>query len=193
FRARRDLWFVTLASLTILARAAAAPHSADRFVWTMRRRLALAATVLAIATASAVFRDGTSSHMEQIIPKRVPAAAAEAVERAGCAGPLYNSFDWGGYLIWRLPQLPVAIDGRTNLHGDERLQRSFDTWRGAKGWQDDPELCAAGVVIADASGPLASLLRLDPRFRVLHEDEVAIVFVRAANKDSARVCEGTRQ
>ncbi len=42
----------------------------------------------------------------------------------GFAGPVYNHLNWGGYLIWRWPHLPVAIDGRTNLHGEELLQRN---------------------------------------------------------------------
>jgi hypothetical protein len=121
----------------------------------------------------------TPERMEEAVAARFPARAAAAVEQAGCAGPLYNHFDWGGYLIWRLPQLPVSIDGRTNLHGDDRLQRAFDTWNGLRSWHDDPELSAAAMVIADSNCPLASLLRLDPRFRVFHEDDVGVVFVRA--------------
>ncbi len=29
--------------------------------------------------------------------------------------PLFNPCGWGGYLIWRLPNMPVSIDGRPNL------------------------------------------------------------------------------
>src|SRR5262249_9592586 len=145
------------------------------------RRLLLTATLVAVVLLAGLTRRLTPQHMEEVITARFPANAAATIERAGCAGPLYNCFDWGGYLIWRLPQLPVAIDGRTNLPGDERLQRSFDTWRGVKGWNQDPELTAARLVVADSPGPLASLLRLDPRFQIVHEDEVAVVFVRSSS------------
>jgi hypothetical protein len=181
FRARRDVWFLALASIIILGRYCDVTISTvDRFTWTPSRIALLAGIVFAFALTTGAVRHVTREHMAEVVAARFPAAAAEAIEKADCAGPLYNSFDWGGYLIWRLSQLPVAIDGRTNLHGDQRLQRSFDTWRGAKGWHEDPELSAAGVVIADSSGPLASLLRQDRRFRVLHEDELAIVFVRSS-------------
>jgi hypothetical protein len=192
FRARRDVWFLALASVVILGRyCAVAISTTDRFTWTSPRLALLIGVILAVAPLAGVVRRVTREHMEEVIAARFPATAAAAVERAGCSGPLYNSFDWGGYLIWRLPQLPVAIDGRTNLHGDERLQRSFDTWRGAKGWNDDPELSAAGVVIAETSGPLTSLLRRDHRFNVLHEDELAAVFVRrpdTPNSDEPPAC-----
>ena len=43
-----------------------------------------------------------------------PARAAAFDESRGYGGPLFNDFNWGGYLIWRLPGLPVSVDGRTN-------------------------------------------------------------------------------
>ena len=95
----------------------------------------------------------------------------------GCTGPLYNDFNWGGYLIWSLPGLPVSIDGRTNLHGDERIERFGRTWAGMPGWDKDPDLAKAGVVIAPADSALASLLRLDSRFEEVHSDDVARVFI----------------
>jgi hypothetical protein len=91
---------------------------------------------------------------------------------------LYNDFNWGGYLIWALPRLPVALDGRTNLHGDERIFRIERTWAGGKGWEDDPDLAAANVVVADTNAALTSLLRRDGRFEAVYEDAVAVVFVR---------------
>jgi hypothetical protein len=90
---------------------------------------------------------------------------------------LYNDFNWGGYLIWSLPHLPVAIDGRTNLHGDERMTRFGETWSGAPTWHEDPDLANAGVIVAEADAPLVSLLLLDSRFVLVHEDPVAKVFV----------------
>src|SRR5207244_11941675 len=105
-----------------------------------------------------------------------PARACEEVQRRGYRGPLYNSFDWGGYLIWRLPHLPVSIDGRTNLHGEERIQRSLGTWAGRKGWQDDPALARARVVLVEAAAPLASLLRRADRFQLVYADNHAALF-----------------
>jgi hypothetical protein len=55
--------------------------------------------------------------------------------------------------------------------------RFHDTWNGRPGWQDDPDLCASRTVVIQAWAPLGSLLRLDPRFDLVHEDPVALVFV----------------
>jgi hypothetical protein len=178
FGARRDLWFVTLAALAILTAPAGrtAPASGSSLpVW---GRAAVAAAVVAVAALTAGARGLSTGGLERTVTAAFPARAAAFVEERGCRGPVYNRLSWGGYLIWRVPGLPVAIDGRTNLHGDERLLRTERTWAGLAGWQDDPELNSANIVIAEAMTALTQLLRRDPRFEVAFEDDVSVVFLR---------------
>ncbi len=111
------------------------------------------------------------------VAKVFPVQAANVVEEKGYAGPLYNDFNWGGYLIWCLRRLPVAIDGRSNLHNAERITRFDRVWGGKHDWASSPELNAARVVIAEKDAPLTQLLRLDARFELVYEDEVAVVFI----------------
>ena len=80
-------------------------------------------------------------------------------------------------MIWRLHGLPVSIDGRADLHGPERIRRNVETISGLRGWGVDPDFQAANTVILNVKTALASLLRLDPRFELVHEDPVAAVFV----------------
>ena len=79
--------------------------------------------------------------------------------------------------MWRLPALPVSIDGRNQIHDMDRLKHYMDVWYGAPGWASDPELSSARVVIAERVLPLTELLRLDPRFVLVYEDQVAAVFI----------------
>ena len=74
--------------------------------------------------------------------------------------------------------MPVIIDGRLNLYGDERLQQSIKTWQGRPGWDSDPDLLNARLVISDKNYAFASLLRLHPSYKLAYEDNVAAVFVR---------------
>jgi hypothetical protein len=184
FRARRDLWFVVLADLTILA--SAGPRLADvSRVPLGRGQLATAGIALALlAGVCAHVHDLSPEGLDRRVAKVFPVEAARVVHERGYSGPLYNDFNWGGYLIWALPELPVSIDGRTNLHGDERIERFGQTWAGLKGWQGDPDLARAGVVLAPVNCALASLLIGDQRFQQVYEDDVACVFV--ARKRSAK-------
>jgi hypothetical protein len=179
FRSRRDLWFLVVASLVVLASAGRRPVPAGaRFRLTARRRLVLAALLVAVAALTGWVRDLREDRLQEAVAGVFPVEAAAVVAGRGLEGPLFNDFNWGGYLVWSLPHLPVALDGRTNLHGDERILRIGNTWAAGPGWQDDPDLAAAGVVVADVAAPLAGLLLQDERFALVHEDPVARVFVR---------------
>lgn len=81
-------------------------------------------------------------------------------------------------MLWRLPHLPVALDGRTNVHGEDRIARFSDVWKGKPGWDADPDLARANLVITPRDAAIASLLRFDPRFLVAYEDIQAVVFAR---------------
>jgi hypothetical protein len=189
FRAMRDVWLVVLAALAILAPYRKSPSlgPAKPFALTRWRALVVAGGVAVLLTFGAWSYDLSESHLQKQVAEHFPMQAAGVVEQHAWAGPLFNGYEWGGYLIWRLPDMPVSMDGRTSVHGDERLLRSWQTWNGLPGWDTDPELAAAGVVIADPQRPLTSLLRLDPRFTLVHEDDVAAVFVaKNANPVSCR-------
>jgi hypothetical protein len=177
FRARRDVWVIVIVAVALMTIRRPLAVIADRFTLTKRRELLVVGTVVAVMAVVGHIRGISENHLESAIAKNYPAAAAAVVEERGYTGPLYNHYNWGGYLIWRLPNLPVTIDGRTDVHGDEHIKRSLETWGGKNGWAQDPELVAARLVIVDVDAALASLLRLDLRFELVYEDKVAAVFI----------------
>jgi hypothetical protein len=179
FRARRDLWCVVLASLAVAVGRPRPEGPADEFPLTAPRLLAAAAGVTLLFAALAWKYPTDEASLQSYVAGSYPAAAAAVVEERNYPGPLYNSYAWGGYLIWRLPGLPVSIDGRANLHGDARMKRAFATYEARPGWDEDPDLRAARLVVLEREAPLASVLRLDrDNFTVAYEDEVSVVFVR---------------
>ena len=183
FRMRRDVWFLTLVALTILVTrprlsVTGEPHRQELpFRPTYRQALLLAAALLALiaATWQVHLHPGA---IETSLSEDYPVEAVRFVKTTGYRGPIYNTFDWGGYLIWNLRDLPVSLDGRTNLHGDARLAQAYVTWTGQSGWDRDPELLQAAIVIEDVSAPAAATIRADERFRVVYEDRRAIVLER---------------
>jgi hypothetical protein len=176
-RSKRDVPFLVIAAVAIIVRSSSEQARRDHFALTGIRALIVGGSV-AVVLLAVGFARGLSQHvLELAVSEKYPTEASAVVERERYKGPLYNDFNWGGYLIWRLPNLPVVMDGRTNLNGDKRMERSFATWSGKRDWASDPELVSARLVIADANGALASLMRLSPRYKLVHEDKVAVVFV----------------
>jgi hypothetical protein len=175
FRTGRDVWLLAISSALILANSMSAPDDSV----TRRRWIPwMTALPLSVAFGYVLLHSNmnTESALREASAARFPEKAATYIEAHALPNPLYNPLNWGGYLIWRLPGMPVSIDGRNNLHGDEHLARSVRTWLGKADWVDDPELKKARTILLDRDSPLASILRSDRRFRLVYQDEIASVF-----------------
>lgn len=177
FRSRRDLWVMAITAGAILA--AGLPVRAEKEdkekqpAWAIA--LAAAAAVAGFA-ASVLLLQMTNSRLQALLAEKMPVQAVNVVRDRHYTGPLFNTYDWGGFLIWNLRE-PVSMDGRAALYGDEAITRSRDTWAGGAKWASDPDLLSAGVVIAPDGAALTQLLRTDTHFELAYEDKVAAVFV----------------
>jgi hypothetical protein len=188
FRSRRDVWVMAIAASTILACGLRGDRK-NRF-----RLTASAAPFVTAATGLAVLLGFLALRVDNArlgaeLAGEMPVRAVEAVKEKGWSGPLYNDYNWGGYLIWAL-RMPVSIDGRAALHGDRLLNRSVATWNGEPDWAADADLQKAGLVIGPVNAPLTQLLRMDPRFELAYEDKVAAVFVARRSPPSAPAAVG---
>ena len=192
FRARRDAWVVVLAATVIISQYQKLMTSDDFFRLTKLRILGIAAAVTLAIYFIGQYRQISNPHLGSHVESHFPAAAVSFIIDHRYPGPLYNHFDWGGYLIWKLPGLPVSMDGRGNVHGDQRIERSLATWSGRAGWESDPELMNARLVVAEVWRPLTSLLRNDPCFRLVYEDSIAAVFI-ATGRPAGQSQAGARQ
>ncbi|HWB32401.1 MAG TPA: hypothetical protein VG714_04435 [Acidobacteriaceae bacterium] len=176
FRSQRDVWVVAVAAATVLA-VTIAPRPNLKIV-PMPRFSTMMAAVAATVLLFAGFR---VMHInEPALAKQVgetyPVKAVEAIQANHYPGPLYNDFNWGGYLIWS-QRMPVSIDGRAAFYGDKAIDRSVATWNGEPDWNTDSLLKQAGIVIGPPKAALTQLLRLDPKYKLVYEDKVATVFI----------------
>ncbi len=95
------------------------------------------------------------------------------------SGPMFNSYNWGGYLMYFLPDEPVFVDGRTDLYGDDFLTNVYVKAATASiGWQDILTQYGVRLAVIETDGSLARALRTEPGWQVAYEDEQAIVFTR---------------
>src|ERR1019366_4042926 len=118
--------------------------------------------------------------LDRVVSGMFPVNAVNFLRQNPPPGPLYNTFDWGGFLTWYMPQYPVSIDGRTDLYGDKMETVAFETESGDLSYKTDPVLNESVVVLLRNRDGLVSALDLDPRFRKIYQDAIATVFVRQA-------------
>lgn len=108
--------------------------------------------------------------------EKFPAAAVDFLKAQSVKGELYNSYGWGGYLIWRLYPMRVFIDGRADVYGDVFIEEFLRAYRTNGDWQSELARYNVGTVLIEPDAPLALQLAQDTTWRKVYEDKLAIVF-----------------
>ena len=108
-----------------------------------------------------------------------PKAAVDWIEKNQPKGNLFNSYGWGGYLIWRLyPQYPVYIDGRADVYGDKFIFTYLDVYRAQTEWEQVLDAQFVQLVLVESESGLASALRQSGDWVISYEDQISIIFER---------------
>lgn len=177
FRARRDVWFVTSVAVVLIPLLSKSATTVPRYVLSITQKIFISLSVILLLLLMLRTSHTTEPELQAQLTGTFPVKAVDFVEQQGYSGPLYNYYDWGGYLMWRFPEPIVSIDGRNQVHDMDRLRHYMGVWNGAPGWDSDHELASSQVVIAEKTLPLAQLLRMDSRFQLVYEDQISTVFI----------------
>ena len=150
-----------------------------------RRRTAVAAApskpavalVLGLALALGL---ATLRHpLRRVDDDVTPASALVAASRMGLSGPVFNSEQFGGYLIFR--GIPTFIDGRVEMYGERFLSRYLDAVGGG-----ETELAALlrqyaiTWTLLDPRSPALRTLDHLPGWRRVYADADAVIHARTA-------------
>jgi hypothetical protein len=177
FRARRDAWMIALVSLAIIGDTARSVLPNKVYDFSKGQLLVAALVSLTVLYSIGHNRGIYEKNLQSVVQEKFPVQAVNYIKNNRLPGPLFSHYDWGGFLLWSLPEIPVPLDGRTNLFGDRRIERSLAAWDGRAGWESEPDLLKARLVIAEKYRPLTTLLRSHAGFKVVYEDHNSVVFV----------------
>lgn len=184
--AARNIALFAVVAAPVLSRHAAAALRQLRFERARGRELspALSRTLnwilfslVFLAAALKAIRPLSNSFNEATLRSIVPVAAGEYILERRPAGPLFNSYNWGGYVVWGLyPHYLSFVDGRTDLFGDEILEQYLLAWRADPGWEDVFERWGIHLALIEVRAPLARALEAAGWESVYHDD-LAVVLV----------------
>ena len=76
----------------------------------------LNALLMAGVIAAIVHYLPSQEHLQESIARQFPVRAVEYLRQHPVPGPMFNTYGYGGYLIWALPEQKVFIDGRGDLY-----------------------------------------------------------------------------
>lgn len=116
----------------------------------------------------------------QVESENFPVAAVEFIKSQNIPQPIYNEYHWGGYLIWRLyPHYRVYIDGRADVYGDAIMEEFFTVHDGERSWRTPLDKYGIRSVLVEPNTAIATLLREDPAWQKVFEDQQAVIFIRS--------------
>ncbi len=108
-----------------------------------------------------------------------PKAAVDWIASKKPVGNMYNTYGWGGYLIWRLyPEYKVYIDGRADVYGDKFLYDFISIEHAESGWAGKLQEQQVNTVFIAPDSALAKVLLLSPGWKIAFQDGMSIIFIR---------------
>ena len=113
-----------------------------------------------------------------VFREQFPISGVEYIKREQPKGRMFNSYNFGGYLIWALPEYPVFIDGRADLYGDEIIFEWLSIARAEDGWQEALDEWEVGFVVVEPGMPLVEELTGED-WELIYSDEVAVIYQRS--------------
>jgi hypothetical protein len=174
--------FVLIAVPLVCRQCGEWPTSRPQRVYPPRasRSLLNGVIVLAMAVFAGVHVAQLIQRQPQAEMQRFPTRAVAFLKTHPPSGPIFNHYDWGGYLIWRLyPSTRVFIDGRADLYGQTMLDQFADTYQLKGAWQQTLHHWSIDTVLVPPDSALATGLRNSPGWTVSYEDSQAVVLTAA--------------
>jgi tetratricopeptide (TPR) repeat protein len=114
-----------------------------------------------------------------------PKAASEMINASGLPGNMFNHYNYGGYLIWKMPKYKVFIDGRLEMY-EGQAGKDYTTILQAKpGYKILLDKYHINFFIMRIADKIVENLVIDPDWKYAYHDQEYVVFV----KDSAENAE----
>ncbi|HEY6444550.1 MAG TPA: hypothetical protein VIY66_14535 [Candidatus Acidoferrales bacterium] len=137
----------------------------------------LNAALMAGAIAAMVFYFPSKTFLDKKVAKEFPVNAVEYLRQHPVAGPMFNDYGFGGYLLWSGRK--VFIDGRGDVY--ERggvLSDYLHITMLEPGALTVLRNYGIQSCLLDRNAPLATVLAALPDWQRVYADDTAVVFVR---------------
>jgi hypothetical protein len=141
--------------------------------------LLLGAAGLALALSHPAQR----SKQEAAVATYMPVGAADFLAANHVSGNMFNSYQYGGYLMFRLyPAQKVFIYGRTDIYQDGFVQIHDAIQQGRPNWKTLFDRYDIDYVVCESNAALRQLLLQEGRFRLVFDDGNHSVLLKNVDK-----------
>lgn len=116
---------------------------------------------------------------------RFPVDAAGFLSEQHLVSPmrLYSSWQWGGYLIYRLwPSLKVFDDGRRDFYGPAFVNEGLRAWDVDPDWSRILARYQVNAALLPVDSALATVMRETVDWKPVYQGRVAVLFAKVETK-----------
>jgi hypothetical protein len=190
FYAQRNVWMIALVAVAIIGDALAMARSQVSGLRPQEKPVHFRATRLWRGLGLAgVVTCALAGMILWVIPRQrdallakvaegYPVAASNYIREHRLPQPLFNAYEWGGFLTWYLPQYPVAIDSRTDLYGDDFIILYSKAMNADVPYTAFPAMAKARTLVFPKTSVLGEALSTVAGFKLAYSDDVGIVLTR---------------
>src|ERR1700690_2588906 len=144
-------------------------------------QFALNAALIALVALGLVHYFPTRAYLEERVAENFPVRAVEYIRQHATPDPMFNTYDFGGYLIWsRWPEHKVFIDGPADPY--ERggvLADYLYARRTQPGTLSVLRAYGIQSALLQRNEALAYVLAASPDWKAVYSDDLAVLFVRS--------------
>jgi len=114
-----------------------------------------------------------------------PVAAVEFLKKERLKGPMFNSDEFGDYVIYGASsRFKVFFDGRTEIYGNERFREYLDVVQFKPGWEKILERHDIHMIFFNSDSALSRFLLSRKEWGLIFSDKVANIFLRDTSEQS---------
>ncbi|MEX0585704.1 MAG: hypothetical protein WD176_03610, partial [Pirellulales bacterium] len=115
------------------------------------------------------------------VSQQTPVSAVAYLTDRNLPAPLFNTYEWGDYLLWAGPtDSPPFVNSHAHLIPNEVWDDYMAVSHGEDGWQFGLDRYGINTVLLDqrVRGPLIASFKRSEGWTLEYEDEIAAIFVR---------------
>ena len=180
FSAQNANWLGILVAIAVIGNqfpgdeAALEEPSRARQKWIV---LPVAASLLVVLLCYGLIVPRDRTVLAARVVQTFPARACDYIRQHHLQAPIFNTYTWGSFLTWYLPEYPVAIDARRTFYPTELETEYFRVMGVFAPYQDFRPLMQARTLLLYKSNAVGDALRGTAGFRVVYEDNISLVLL----------------
>lgn len=116
--------------------------------------------------------------LEKSVARRFPVAALSFMKSHGLSGRVLNTYFWGGFLIWRCPEVKTFIDSRADIFEYAGVLKDYLDFEDGKGALQILDKYRIRYVLSWPDSRIAYFLGNNPGWEKIFSDQVTVIFER---------------